>query len=148
MAKNFQRTQAEDNEITQLKQQIHDLENQLDNIKRHPDTERPKDQVDLRQDEDLHAQLALRKGVIAYMKEYGLLVVLTGPVIYSTIFALVVLDVFLSLYQWICFPVYGIERVKRRDFIVIDRHHLAYLNPLETHPAQPAHKWCYTLPVR
>ncbi|RME14097.1 MAG: hypothetical protein D6801_09880, partial [Alphaproteobacteria bacterium] len=54
-------------------------------------------------------------------------VLLTAPVIYSLIVPLVVLDIWVSLYQWICFPAYGIARVRRRDFIAIDRHHLAYL---------------------
>ena len=36
-----------------------------------------------------------------------------------------------SLYQAICFPVYGIARVKRGDYIVFDHQHLAYLNIIE-----------------
>ena len=59
------------------------------------------------------------------------LVVLTAPVIYGLIVPLVLLDAAVSLYQRICFPVYGIARVRRRDFIAIDRHHLAYLNALQ-----------------
>ena len=59
------------------------------------------------------------------------LVVLTAPVIYGLIVPLVLLDLAVSLYQLICFPVYGIPRVPRRDFIAIDRHHLAYLNALQ-----------------
>lgn len=59
------------------------------------------------------------------------LVVLTAPVIYGLIVPLVLLDLAVTLYQRICFPVYGIPRVPRRDFIVIDRHHLAYLNALQ-----------------
>lgn len=59
------------------------------------------------------------------------LVVLTAPVIYGLIVPLVLLDIAVNLYQLICFPVYGIPRVPRRDFIAIDRHHLAYLNALQ-----------------
>ncbi|MDH3393425.1 MAG: hypothetical protein OEL66_05420, partial [Desulfobulbaceae bacterium] len=33
--------------------------------------------------------------------------------------------------QTICFPVYGIPKVKRCDHLVIDRHALRYLNPIE-----------------
>ncbi|MGI9404827.1 MAG: hypothetical protein ACR2O4_00525 [Hyphomicrobiaceae bacterium] len=76
-------------------------------------------------------QNALRKGFFPYLADYSLLVVLTAPVIYSTFIALAVLDIFLTAYQWICFPVYGLERIRRRDFIVIDRHQLAYLNAIE-----------------
>jgi hypothetical protein len=41
------------------------------------------------------------------------------------------LDLWISLYQLICFPVYRIPLVKRRGFIVFDRQHLAYLNAIE-----------------
>ena len=44
---------------------------------------------------------------------------------------LVLLDLFVSLYQALCFPAYGIEKVRRRDYLVFDRHHLAYLNLLQ-----------------
>ena len=41
------------------------------------------------------------------------------------------LDAWISLYQWICFPLFGIRRVQRRDYIVVDRHKLTYLNGIE-----------------
>lgn len=44
---------------------------------------------------------------------------------------LVLLDLFLALYQLVAFSVYGIDKVRRSDFIVVDRHHLAYLNWIE-----------------
>lgn len=33
--------------------------------------------------------------------------------------------------EFICFPLYGIPRVRRRDHLVFDRAHLAYLNIIE-----------------
>lgn len=59
------------------------------------------------------------------------LTVLTAPAIYSLIVPLVLLDLFVTLYQAICFPAYGTEKVDRADFIRVDRHHLAYLNALQ-----------------
>ncbi len=56
---------------------------------------------------------------------------LTGPVIYSLIIPMVVLDVFVTIYQALCFPVYGIGKVQRGDYIVIDRQQLGYLNWFE-----------------
>jgi hypothetical protein len=56
---------------------------------------------------------------------------ITGPVIYAMIFPLMMLDLCVSLYQWICFPVYGVAKVKRSDYIVFDRHQLSYLNFIE-----------------
>ena len=57
--------------------------------------------------------------------------VITAPVIYSLIVPFVLLDLFATVYQRACFPVYGIKRVRRADFIRVDRHHLAYLNALQ-----------------
>ena len=59
------------------------------------------------------------------------MVILTAPVIYSLILPFALLDLFVSLYQAICFPVYGIAKVRRADHIAIDRQHLAYLNGLQ-----------------
>jgi hypothetical protein len=56
---------------------------------------------------------------------------LTMPIIYGAAFPLVLFDLCVSLYQLICFPVYGIPRVKRADYIVFDHQHLAYLNVIE-----------------
>ena len=56
---------------------------------------------------------------------------ITGPIIYAMVFPLMMLDLCVSLYQWICFPVYGVAKVKRSDYIVFDRHQLHYLNFIE-----------------
>lgn len=56
---------------------------------------------------------------------------LSIPFIYGMAVPLLVLDLSISLYQAICFPLYGIGKVRRREYFVIDRHRLAYLNALE-----------------
>ncbi len=56
---------------------------------------------------------------------------LTMPVIYGASIALVLFDLSVSLYQALCFPIYGIPKVKRSDYIVYDHQHLAYLNIIE-----------------
>ncbi|MBH2018123.1 hypothetical protein [Polaromonas sp.] len=56
---------------------------------------------------------------------------ITGPVIYAMIFPLMMLDLCVSFYQWSCFPIYGVAKVRRSDYIVFDRHHLGYLNFIE-----------------
>jgi hypothetical protein len=50
------------------------------------------------------------------------------PFIYGMIIPTVMLDVFLTLYQWIGFSLYRIPRVKRSEFIVYERRFLDYLN--------------------
>lgn len=59
------------------------------------------------------------------------LVLITTPVIYSLLIPIALLDLFIVVYQAICFPVYGIAKVRRRDYFVFDRAHLAYLNAVE-----------------
>ena len=56
---------------------------------------------------------------------------ITGPIIYSMIFPLLLLDLCVSFYQWSCFPIYGITKVRRSDYIVYDRAQLGYLNFIE-----------------
>jgi hypothetical protein len=74
---------------------------------------------------------ALRTSLREYIRGASLRILVTGPVIYSLIVPLVFLDLVATIYQWTCFPAYRIPRVRRRDFIVYDRHHLAYLNAIE-----------------
>ena len=73
----------------------------------------------------------LRVKLAAFLAQTRPLVVLSAPVIYSLIVPFVLLDLFVSVYQAVCFPVYGIPRVPRRDHIRIDRHQLQYLNGLQ-----------------
>ncbi|OIR17791.1 hypothetical protein GALL_20130 [mine drainage metagenome] len=56
---------------------------------------------------------------------------ITGPIIYSMIIPLLVTDFFISLYQLTCFPIYGIKKVRRGDYIIFDRQQLNYLNWIE-----------------
>ena len=53
------------------------------------------------------------------------------PFIYGMSIALVFLDLSITLYQAICFPIYGIAKVRRHDYLAMDRHHLDYLNAFE-----------------
>lgn len=56
---------------------------------------------------------------------------ITLPVIYCLIVPFAFLDVFVTIFQTICFPVYRIPRVRRAEYIRIDRHKLSYLNWLQ-----------------
>ena len=59
------------------------------------------------------------------------LLILATPLIYSLIIPFVLLDLFISAYQFVCFPLFGIPTVRRSDYLVIDRVHLSYLNVIE-----------------
>jgi hypothetical protein len=81
--------------------------------------------------EVLEQQRRFKTGLWSYVFSANLSTALTAPIIYAVFFPMVLLDVAVTLYQTICFPVYGIARVKRSDYFVFDRSHLAYLNLLE-----------------
>ncbi len=73
----------------------------------------------------------LKTSLARYVLQSRLLAVLTAPFIYAVIIPFVLLDLFVSVYQAVCFPVYGIPKARRRDYIAIDRKQLGYLNALE-----------------
>lgn len=71
------------------------------------------------------------KRLLSYVKDAPIRHILSVPVIWSCIFPVVLLDVFVSLYQWVCFPIYSIPLVQRQDYIAFDRRYLDYLNIIE-----------------
>ncbi|MGA2712619.1 MAG: hypothetical protein ABSG41_05890 [Bryobacteraceae bacterium] len=66
-----------------------------------------------------------------YVRTSSLPVILTVPVIYACIIPFMALDLALTIYQLICFPAYGIPKVRRSDYLIFDRGRLAYLNAIE-----------------
>lgn len=73
----------------------------------------------------------LRVGLFRWLRSSKPRNVLSAPFIYGMILPMTFMDLTLTLYQWICFRLYRIPRVQRSDYIVIDRHQLAYLNLIE-----------------
>ncbi len=120
--------------IADLTEKIHFLQGELD-------AELARRRAELRvglehgrirfEEELLRRHRELRRKLLPYVFGANPLVILTAPVIYAGIIPFLVLDLFVTVYQAVCFPIYGIARVKRADYLVFDRHHLAYLNALE-----------------
>jgi hypothetical protein len=79
----------------------------------------------------LAQQRRFKTGLLHYLFGAELRHVVSVPFIFLLVFPMVLLDFAVSVYQWICFPLYRIEIVRRRDMWVFDRTHLAYLNLLE-----------------
>ena len=77
----------------------------------------------------IHRELKTRAS--RYLIDANPLMILSAPVIYSLIVPIALLDLWVMAYQAICFPIYKIPKVRRRDYLVFDRHHLAYLNIIE-----------------
>jgi uncharacterized membrane protein len=79
--------------------------------------------------EDAHKKL--KKTLLRYILDSKLRNVLSAPFIYSMIFPFIILDAFITMYQFICFYLYRINKVNRSTYIIIDRYKLKHLNSLE-----------------
>lgn len=73
----------------------------------------------------------LSKRIHRYILDSTFLTILTTPVIWFCFVPLAFLDLIISAYQGICFGIYGIPKVRRADYLLIDRNRLSYLNFLE-----------------
>jgi hypothetical protein len=73
----------------------------------------------------------LKTRLLAYIRDARISVVLTAPIIYCCVLPALLLDIIVSIYQAICFPIYDIPKVRRSDYLVVDRQFLSYLNIIE-----------------
>lgn len=71
------------------------------------------------------------KQLVNYIKDARIKHIISTPFIWICIIPVALVDVTVSLYQAICFPIYDIPKVKRQDYIVFDRQYLNYLNIVE-----------------
>jgi len=71
------------------------------------------------------------KGVWEYLRGARPLVLLTSPLIYLCVVPFALLDLFVAVYQAVCFSANGIPKVRRGDYLVFDRARLPYLNVIE-----------------
>lgn len=77
------------------------------------------------------AHKKLKTSIIKWLRHSNPLNVLTAPVIYAMVVPFALLDFSVSIYQAVCFRIYGLPRVRRGRYIVFDRHKLSYLNAIE-----------------
>ncbi len=68
---------------------------------------------------------------VKYLSTFRLKVILTLPFIWFMIIPIFIIDVCVSIYQNICFPIYEIPKVKRKDYVIMDRYKLFYLDRIE-----------------
>jgi hypothetical protein len=71
------------------------------------------------------------KRLYRYLVDAPLKHIVSAPFIWSCLVPVVLLDIVVSLYHWVCFPIYGIPKVNRQDYIAFDRQYLNYLNLIE-----------------
>jgi hypothetical protein len=66
-----------------------------------------------------------------HLRSSRLLVIFSSPLIYACVLPFLLLDASVAVYQLVCFPIYGIPKVRRGDYLIFDRGRLAYLNTIE-----------------
>ena len=121
-------------EITQLATSIRTLERQLE-------TALAKRRIELNykiHDGAVHFEQViierhrlLKARLLKYIFGARPAMILSAPAIYALIIPFLLLDLFVMVYQTVCFPVYGIPRVRRSDYLAFDRGQLAFLNAIE-----------------
>ena len=82
-------------------------------------------------EEFLRQQKRYKIGLFRFLARSNLLDIITAPIIYSGWIPFLLMDLFVTVYQMICFPVYRIPKVTRSDYLVFDRGDLPYLNLIE-----------------
>jgi len=85
----------------------------------------------IRFSEDVAALQRPRVGSLRYVARASLFNWLAFPIIWVVLVPMVMLDAFLFVYQAVCFTAYGIPKVRRADYLLMDRVDLPYLNTIE-----------------
>lgn len=116
--------------IEALLAKIHALQDELEDEYRHTRDEWSQRKVELAE-EFQRQQRRYKTGLFRFLLRTRLLVALTAPIIYFGWIPFLLMDLFVTLYKAICFPVYRIPKVRRSEYLLFDRADLPYLNIIE-----------------
>lgn len=116
--------------LEELLARIHALQDEVEDIYYEARKEWENRRIELA-GELLRRQRRYKVGLWRFLAKARPMVVLTAPVIYIGWIPFLLMDAFVTLYQAICFPVYGIPKVRRSEYLVFDREGLPYLNLIE-----------------
>ena len=79
----------------------------------------------------LRQHLQLKTGLLSFLRRSPLSALIVAPAVYGLIVPLAILDLGVYVFQLVCFSAWRMERIKRSDYVIVDRHRLAYLNGIE-----------------
>lgn len=116
--------------VDDLLARIHALQDELEEEYRRTRDEWAQKRLELAE-EFLRQQRRYKTGLFRFLLRTRLLVALTAPIIYAGWIPFLLMDLFVTLYQSVCFPIYRIPKVRRADYLVFDRAELPYLNAIE-----------------
>lgn len=119
-----------DNKIDEITAQIRELEDELSN----EFEKREKEFISTIESQKADFEEGIiknGKAKIKYLSSLPLAVVLTLPFIWIMIIPAMLTDLMVTIYQTVCFPIYKIPKVKRKDYVILDRYNLFYLGKME-----------------
>jgi hypothetical protein len=116
--------------LEELLGRIHALQEEVEEVYRQALEELDLQRAELAE-QFLGRQRSYKIGLLRFVAGAQPQVILTAPLIYAGWVPFLLMDLFVTLYQATCFPVYGIPRVRRGGFLVFDRGGLPYLNLIE-----------------
>jgi hypothetical protein len=116
--------------IEELQHHLHELQNQIEEEYREKREEFAR-RRSIFAEEVLTQQRRYKVGLLRFLIRSRLPVLVSAPVIYLGWIPFILMDLFVSLYQGLCFPIYRIPKVRRADYMVFDRAGLPYLNLIE-----------------
>lgn len=83
------------------------------------------------EEEVLRQHRLIKTGILSFLRRSPLAAFVVAPAVYGLIVPLILLDISVYVFLLVCFPAWGMERIRRSDYVIIDRHRLAYLNGIE-----------------
>ncbi len=123
-----------ESEIDDLVRRLVSLEDELE---RKLEAQRSRFQYHIEKERAVFEESVLRQhrkiriGILTFLRRSPLATLIVAPAVYGLIVPLVLMDLSVTVFLWICFPAWGMERVRRADYVIVDRHRLAYLNGIE-----------------
>jgi hypothetical protein len=118
------------NTIDELLVRIRTLQDELEDEYRKARDEFGQKRLQLAE-EFMRQQRHYKVGLLSFLSRTRPLVALSAPLIYAGWIPFLLMDLFVTLYQSICFPIYRVPKVRRGDYLVFDRADLPYLNLIE-----------------
>jgi len=73
----------------------------------------------------------IKTGLLKFLRRSPRASLIVTPVVYGLIVPIALLDLGVYVFQLVCFSAWRMERVRRSDHVIVDRHRLAYLNGIE-----------------
>ena len=83
------------------------------------------------EEEVIRQHKLIKTGLLTFLRHSPFATLVVAPAVYGLIVPIVILDLGVTVFQLICFTAWGMARIERSDYVIVDRHRLAYLNGIQ-----------------